>query len=70
MIRNRLSGSPKPPELKLEEQQCAGTFCGSPCQHILLEAGLSLMSAKGEVQLEALSRFLPALLVLQLSATP
>ena len=67
MIRNRLSGSPKPPELKLEgQQQCAGTFCGSPCQHILLEAGLSRMSAKREVQLEALSRFLPALLVCNL----
>ena len=66
MIRNR-SGSPKPPELKLEGQQRAGTSCGSPCQHILLEAGLSPMSAKGEVQLEALSRFLPALLVCNLA---
>ena len=46
MIRNRLSGNPKLPELKLEGQQLAGTFYGSPRQHILLEAGLRVQ--KGE----------------------
>lgn len=46
MIRNRLSGNPKLPELKLEGQQLAGTFYGSPRQHILLEAALSVQKGR------------------------
>lgn len=46
MIRNRLSGNPKLPELKLEGQELAGTLCGSPREHILREAALSVQ--KGE----------------------
>lgn len=66
MIRNRLAGNPKTPELKLQGQQFARTFHGSPCQHVRPQCAYL---QKGKVSWRP-SEVLPALLVCKLVQCP